>query len=443
MSRHVRGGDAMSSRLWLALYSLVMRALQPLVVRKLKRRSLAEPLYAQHIPERWGQYQTPSGQGYVWLHAVSLGETRVAALLIPQLRAQWPDVRILLTHGTATGRELGQGLLQPGDAQVWQPWDTPQAVQRFLDHFQPRVGLLMETEVWPNWVRVCRDRGMPLVLVNARMSEASSRKAHRLSMLSHPAYAGLREVWAQTQEDAKRLRELGAPVTAVTGNLKFDIQVNERQQSAGLQARAGLSLPVVMLASSREGEEAAFLQALRARPSDLQRARWLVVPRHPQRFDDVIQSAQRQGWNVLRRSEFSSLEELAVTWEGRTEDTLVIGDSLGEMGMYYACSAVTLMGGSFEPMGGQNLIEALAYGSPVVVGPHTFNFAQATEEAVSARVAVRVQSMEQGIEAALEALSHGQSSSDTNARCRQFVIQHAGATRQVMLRLQSLLDPAA
>jgi 3-deoxy-D-manno-octulosonic-acid transferase len=426
----------MSHAIWLGLYSLMMRALQPLVVRKLQRRSQDEPLYGQHMSERWGDYDASTGQGYVWLHAVSLGETRVAALLLPRLRAQWPGMRLLLTHGTATGREAGRSLLQPGDVQVWQPWDTPQAVQRFLAHFQPRVGLLMETEVWPNWVQACRERGVPLLLVNARMSEPSYRKARRLATLSRAAYAGLADVWAQSDEDARRLRALGAPVSAVLGNLKFDVQPDARLQAVGQHARETLLRPVVVLASSREGEEVALLDTLRQHPHALSSAHWLIVPRHPQRFDDVARSMQAAGFSVLRRSQFTTLEQAAVQWAASDDNTLLLGDSLGEMGAYGSIAQATVMGGSFEPLGGQNLIEPLAYGSPVVVGPHTFNFAQATQEALQAGVAVRAHDWVAGVQSALDWAQRQAQDPGCSQRCREFVQRHTGAVARSVDRLK-------
>jgi 3-deoxy-D-manno-octulosonic-acid transferase len=425
----------MSSRVWLTLYSLLMQALQPLVMRKLLRRSRDEPLYGQHIPERWGHYASPSGQGFVWVHAVSLGETRVAALLLPHLRAKWPGLRLLLTHGTATGREAGRALLQPGDVQVWQPWDTPAAVQRFIHQFQPRVGLLVETEVWPNWVQACQTHGVPLLLINARMSEKSCRQAQRLRVLSQAAYAGLTEVWAQTEDDARRLRVLGAPVTAVLGNLKFDVPLDERLQAAGWQARAPLTRPVVVLASSREGEEQALLQALQRHPQALSLARWLIVPRHPQRFDEVAGLVQQAGFPLLRRSQFESLAQTATAWALRDERTLMLGDSLGEVGAYASLAQATLMGGSFEPLGGQNLIEPLAYGSPVVVGPHTFNFEQATREALQAGVAVRVDTLADGVQAALNWTRQQAQDPACSQRCHAFVQHHAGAVARTLERL--------
>jgi 3-deoxy-D-manno-octulosonic-acid transferase len=429
----------MSARLWLWSYSLLMRILQPLVLRKLTRRARDEPLYGQYIAERWGQYSMPPGGGYVWLHAVSLGETRAAALLLTRLRMQWPGLRLLLTHGTATGREAGQALLQPGDVQVWQPWDTPAAVKGFLDHFRPRVGLLMETEVWPNCVHACTERGIPLVLVNARMSEKSARQARRLLGLSQPAYAGLSEAWAQTEDDARRLRELGVRVTPVLGNLKFDVQPDERLQAAGEQARAALTPPVVVLASSREGEEAAFLQALRENPVAMSHARWAIVPRHPQRFDEVAALMQTAGFEVLRRSSFDTLELAARQWGMSKPSTLLLGDSLGEMGAYSAMANATMMGGSFEPLGGQNLIEPLAYGSPVVVGPHTFNFEQATQEALRAGVVERVSHWPAALPAAVSWAQRQVQDPRVSMQCREFVERHAGAVTRSVERLTAWL----
>jgi 3-deoxy-D-manno-octulosonic-acid transferase len=224
-------GDASAVPVVRWAYSLFMWLAQPLLRAKLRRRAQAEPGYGEAIDERFGHYTQPAVvdvdvnsnvNALVWLHAVSLGEARAAAALVTQLRAEFPGMRLLLTHGTATGRAQGTALLQPGDVQVWQPWDTPGAVGRFLAHFRPCVGLLVETEVWPNMVAACARAGVPLCLVNARMSEKSLRQAQRLAWLSRPAFSGLRAVWAQTEEDAVRLRVLGAPVQGVMGNFKFD-----------------------------------------------------------------------------------------------------------------------------------------------------------------------------------------------------------------------------
>jgi 3-deoxy-D-manno-octulosonic-acid transferase len=297
----------------LQIYSAVMWALQSVLRRKLQRRGREEAGYLQVIEERFGHYtQAPADGGYVWVHAVSLGETRAAAVLLQALRTAQPGIRILLTHGTATGRAQGVSLLQEGDVQVWQPWDTPAAVQRFLTQFKPRVGIILETELWPNWVSQCNQAHVPLVLVNARMSEKSMHQAQRLSWLSRPAYQGLSAVLAQTQSDAERLQTLGAKVDAVLGNLKFDAKPDAAQLTLAKTWKQKLDRPVVLFTSSREGEEAMWLdtlQALKDASRDdqdhIHAVHWLVVPRHPQRFDDVAALMAERGWKVSRRSQWT------------------------------------------------------------------------------------------------------------------------------------------
>lgn len=374
--------------LW--LYGSAMRALVPVLKRKLRRRGAQEPVYLQHTEQRWGLYPgVPASTGAVWVHAVSLGETRAAPILIKALRQLSPGIRILLTHGTATGRTEGQGLLQSGDVQVWQPWDMPSAVHRFLDHFQPSMAVLLETEVWPQLIHTCAQRGLPVHLVNARMSERSLKKALRQRALALPAYGRLTSVLAQTEVDAQRLRQLGAPVTAVMGNLKYDIQIEASQAALGQQWRASTQRPVVMLASSREGEEAQWLSVLGHRSAEDQASvQWLVVPRHPQRFDSVAQLIEAAGWSVQRRSQWP-----VGSTPGAQPKTVWLGDSLGEMQAYYHLASVAWLGGSFEPLGGQNLIEAAACGCPIVMGPHTFNFADAAIQACQLGAAIRVPSM--------------------------------------------------
>lgn len=412
-------------RLALGVYSLVLRLARPLLRRKLARRARTEPGYAHALDERLGRYASPLPLGWadpsvlrVWVHAVSLGETRAAAVWLPLLRERLPGVRILLTHSTATGWTEGQRHVRPGDVQTWLPWDEPGVVRDFVRHFRPSAGVLMETEVWPNLVRVCAQQGMPLVLANARLNERSHRQARRLAWLSGPAYAGLRAVWAQTEADAHRLRSLGAPVQAVWGNLKFDAQPDEAQCATGRRWRKLLQRPVVMLASSREGEEAEFFEKILAL-SLIQQANsasvfnvssvvWLVVPRHPQRFDTVAEMVRSRGWACQRRSTWpdgdAGVQALARHGQGIGPGhgpTVVLGDSLGEMALYYSLSDVALLGGSFAPLGGQNLIEALACACPVVLGPHTFNFAEVSEQAVASGAAVRALTLGDALQVAL------------------------------------------
>lgn len=417
-----------------SLYNLLVWAAQPLLRRKLARRAAAEPGYAVAVPERFGHYTqaAESRSALVWVHAVSLGEARAAGILLQALREALPGVRILLTHGTATGRAEGARLLQPGDVQVWQPWDTPAAVRAFLAHFRPRIGLLMETEVWPNLVHGCRAAGVPLALVNARMSDQSLHSARRWASLMRPAYAGLQAVWAQTEGDAQRLRALGASVQAVTGNLKFDARPDAGQVAQGQRWRSALRRPVCLLASSREGEEALWLQAVQACADGVH---WLIVPRHPQRVDEVQALLLGAGLSVSRRSSWHdngpSGDDAAQVW---------LGDSLGEMALYYSLADVALLGGSFAPLGGQNLIEAAACGCPVVMGPHTFNFLEAAQQAEEAGAARRAADMAAAVRVAQKLAQDTLSRQAASAAALAFSQAHKGAARRVAGLVKALLE---
>ena len=441
----------------LGLYSILMRLAQPLVRRKMAKRAIKEPGYGQVVNERFGHYcqvKDPTAQ-WVWVHAVSLGETRTAAILLKALRDHHPGLRILLTHGTATGREEGRALLQARDVQVWQPWDTQVVVQRFFKHFQPRLGLLMETEVWPCLVAGAQGCGMPLVLVNARLSDKSLRQALTMSPLAYPAYGALTAVLAQTQSDAQRFRQLGVEVAGVLGNLKFDASPSQEQQASGKAWRTALRQSVksvVMFASSRAGEESLFLEqimtiaqsnrALEATDSIVnmeneQPVKYLIVPRHPQRFDEVESLVRQHGLTVSRRSSWfaSPLEDTdamkADVW---------LGDTLGEMPLYYGLSDVALLGGSFENLGGQNLIEAAACGCPVVMGPHTFNFLDAAELAEAAGAALRVADMAEGLQCAINLTRDGQQQKASVQAALAFAAAHQGATARTVQALAPYLS---
>ncbi|WP_114974102.1 3-deoxy-D-manno-octulosonic acid transferase [Rhodoferax ferrireducens] len=438
------------------LYSLFMRLAQPLLRRKLRQRGRQEPGYLAAIEERFGHYaaSAPARQGMtVWVHAVSLGETRACAVLVSRLRQQLPDMRLLLTHGTATGRAEGASLLQSGDIQSWQPWDTPAAVQRFLDHFKPSIGILMETEIWPNLVAGCQRRGVPLVLANARLSDKSLQQAQRLAWLARPAYRSLRAVWAQTQADAQRLTQLGAPVQGVFGNLKFDATPNPEQLATGRAWGSRAGRPVVMFASSREGEEEILLQFLESlRPlapvgsvqvainsiaNDIQ---WLIVPRHPQRFEAVAALIEQHGFAVSRRSNW---DDGPIRGEAADASTIWLGDSLGEMALYYGLADVALLGGSFAPLGGQNLIEAAACACPVVMGPYTFNFAEAAELAEAAGAALRAPSLADAVAVAQTLVSDPAAHAGRVNAAAGFSRAHRGAVEKTVAAVAALLGQQA
>ena len=366
-----------------ALYSAVGLAALPLLPFRLWWRGRNEQGYREHVGERFGRYDTsPISHSVLWVHAVSVGETRAAMPLIQRLRAAFPQTQILLTHMTATGRETGRALFGDTVIQRWLPYDVPFAVQRFFEHFHPLAGFLIETELWPNLVARGHALGIPLYLVNARLSERSAAGYRRVSALSRPMLGRLAGIAAQTPADAARLATLGGPSPIVTGNLKFDVEVPSTARTLGSELRLifGPTRPSWIAASTRDGEEALILDALagaRLPPQTLS----IIVPRHPQRFAVVAELLRSRGIPFARRSDNRPVP---------ADVSIVLGDSMGEMMAYYAAVDVAFVGGSLLPLGGQNLIEPLALGTPVLIGPHTFNFTEAATGAIASGAALRV-----------------------------------------------------
>jgi len=367
-----------------ALYTLLWYVALPFLPLRLLWRARREPGYRERIGERYGIYTEPVAlRGpVVWVHAVSLGETRAALPLVDRIKRAYPEATLVVTHMTATGRAAGRTLFGERVVQAWLPYDAPAAVRAFLRRFSPRVGLVMETELWPNLVALSHAAGVPLYLVNARLSERSAAGYARIAKLARPMLAALAGVAAQSEADAARLAALGARSPVVTGNLKFDVQVSESASVLGgeLRLRFGESRPVWLAASTRDGEEALILDALSSRrlPAG---ALTVIVPRHPQRFAEVADLLRRRGIPFVARSANAPVP---------ADIDVVLGDSMGELQGYCVAADVVFVGGSLLPLGGQNLIEPIAVGRPTIVGPHMFNFAEATEKALAAGAAVAV-----------------------------------------------------
>lgn len=419
------------------LYSLAWWAALPLVLLRLWWRGRIEAGYRQHVGERLGFYRdiVPGGQHNVlWVHAVSVGETRAAEPLIDSLLAAYPQATILLTHMTPTGRATGKALFDKHGARLVQcylPYDIGWMVRRFLDHYKPRLCVLMETEVWPNLIAACVRHQVPVTLVNARLSERSLAKAQRLSGLMREAARGFSCIAAQTEADAARLRQMGATNVHVTGSIKFDVAPPQEMliRGAALRGQIG-SRPVLLCASTREGEEALILEALQA--CDLQQALVVIVPRHPQRFDEVARLVSLRNTMLARRS------ELGTAWVG-PEIRVLLGDTMGEMFAYYAACDVAFIGGSLLPLGGQNLIEACALGKPVLIGPHTHNFLAISADAVTAGAAIRVADAADMLQHARRLLQSDVERIVMGAKAKAFAEQHRGATARTIALLQPLL----
>lgn len=490
------------------LYTLLLRLLSPLLLGWLRRRARRDgSQWELDSSQRFGRYemnargaalpsdlagqvserqpqasQAPAAlasagvtsvvdplaqaSGRIWLHAVSLGETRAAQPLVQALLDQ--GCTLLLTHMTATGRAMGQQLfveaLESGQLrQAWIPFDLPEAVQGFLNYWRPRCGLIMERELWPNLLHEAKRQGVPMVLVSARLSVASFKQTQRFGRLLGRAYQQLTLALAQGPEDAQRLEQLGVPEVVVTGNLKFDVAVPSDLVTKGQALKRQLQRPVIVIASTREGEEALFIAAIqRALQSAIPGQKnssasvlaplYVLIPRHPQRFDTVRQLLQRSGLTVTSRSALGEREALSAkgrvsapsteilsTLETLRQTDVLLGDSIGEMFFYYALADVAIVAGSFEPLGGQNHIEASCLGLPVIVGPHTHNFKQTVEDALAAGAAQRVTTAQEAVDLASRWLEQPAQRQAMAEAAEHWLAQHQGATARTVAQLQPYL----
>lgn len=404
------------------LYNLALLLLLPYVWLHLWLRSRRQPEYLEHVGERFGRYDCSTAQPLIWLHAVSVGETRASVPLVAALQARYPQHRILLTHMTPTGRQASTELLGDGVLRAYLPYDYPFAVRRFLQRFRPAVGIIMETELWPNLVAGCNEAGIPLLLANARLSEKSARRYARFPDLTRGALRGLAAIAAQTEADAARLQALGAPQVEVLGSVKFDILPPPEQIARGEALRQMIGpRPVLLAASTREGEEALLFDALAKQP--LGDALLLVVPRHPQRFEEVAALAARSGFAMQRRSGTAPVA---------AQTQILLGDSMGELFAYYAACDVAFIGGSLLDFGCQNLIEACAVGKPVLIGRSTFNFSLAAEQALACGAARQVGSAEELLEVAGALLRDEAARKSMGEAGVGFAARHRGATARTL-----------
>lgn len=374
------------------IYTVLLYLLLPFAPLKLLWRARKQPEYLHYWTERFGFYTATASKPLIWLHCVSVGETRAASLLVKLLQTEFPAHQILLTHTTPTGRATSEQLFGDSVLRAYLPYDTPGAVKRFLAHYKPSIGVLMETELWFNLIHASKQANVPLLLLNARLSERSAAGYTKLGKLVHEGLQNLTAIGAQTFEDSQRLQALGAKNISVMGNIKFEIMPPDNAVHEGEQLRAAFKAQarqVFLAASTRadntHDEESLVIEAVKR--ANIPGLLTIIVPRHPQRFEEVAELLKKNKIGFVRRSALanSALNNID------NDISYVLGDSMGEMFTYYAACDVAFIGGSLLPLGGQNFIEALAMNKPVLIGPHTFNFAQATKSAIEAGAALRVQ----------------------------------------------------
>lgn len=422
----------------LTVYKFLLYLLLPFTLLKLLWRARKQPKYLQHWAERYGFYQRisiesnnnashkpghkPGHKPVIWLHCVSVGETRAAAPLVKALLQQYPNHQILLTHTTPTGRATSEQLFGDSIQRVYLPYDVPFAVHGFLNHFKPAIGVLMETELWFNLIAACKQEGVPLLLVNARLSEKSASGYAKVGKLVRQGLQNLADIAAQTSADAERLKQLGAQNISVAGNLKFEVMPPENAFIAGQQLRAllGNDRTVFLAASTREDEEAIILNAI-VKMSNLLT---VIVPRHPQRFNEVEALLQARGIQYQKRS---GLQKVA-----NKNTQVILGDTMGELFTYYASADICLVGGSLLPYGGQNLIEAMRMGKPVLIGAHTYNFKEVSALAVAQGAALRVNDATEIKQAIQSLLEKPQKQTEMGAAGLAICMASQGATEKTL-----------
>jgi 3-deoxy-D-manno-octulosonic-acid transferase len=433
-----------SHRLMMGLYQLFWYLALPLALGRLLWKGRLQQGYREHINERLGLSWPISGAvPRTWVHAVSVGETRAAEPLISALIQS--GEKILLTHMTPTGRDTGRQLFAEHIAsgqlvQSYLPYDIHWAVDSFYRYFSIKVGLIMETEVWPTLILSARQKSLPVILINARLSERSARRVSRFSNFAQLIYQSFAKILAQTNLDAKRYNSLGLSNVLVTGNLKFDVMPNSQQLEHALALKKQLTqqVQIVCAASTRDGEESLIIEAWKSFLQFKENSNefcLLIVPRHPQRFDDVFTQLQSSFPKVLRRSSMNDQEFS----EAINHGSVILGDSMGEMSFYYALSDIVIMGGSLLPLGGQNFIEACALGRPIILGEHTFNFQQASADVIDARAAIRITDVGDLVKAMDLLLTNHQVKEDMSTNALDFANQHTGATQKIVAVIQQIL----
>lgn len=417
------------------LYTLLLRLLAPFVVMRLLFRGLRNHGYWHRIPERFGFVPRLPASRVIWVHAVSVGEVRAAAPLVKALRTRYPEHRVVITTMTPTGAATVPLLFDAEVAHRYAPYDLPAAVARFLDRVRPEIAVVMETELWPNLFRQCVARSVPLCLVNVRMSQASMQRYLRVARLTRATLAHVTLFAAQSAADAERVGALGAParVVHVTGSVKFELNLpaSLREAAEVLRGQWGRDRPVWLAASTHEGEEelvlAARAQLTRRFPDHL----LVMVPRHPERFGPAARVAKKAGCRTALWSERRGPVARDVD--------VVIGDTMGELQLFYAAADVAFVGGSLVPTGGHNLLEAAAVGTPVVFGPHMHNFDEIGRMTVSRGAGVQVRNAAQLAPAISDFLGNANRRFEAGEAGKRMVEENRGAVGKTLALIETVM----
>lgn len=411
------------------LYTVAMYLATPVIVWRLMARGFRYRGYFKRWRERFGRFPDPGLNGCIWVHAVSVGEVNAALPLITALRRRYAPLPMVVTTVTPTGSERVRKLFGDSVFHVYLPYDLPRAVARFLNRLRPVLAVVMETEIWPNLFHQCGQRGIPLAVVNARLSERSLRRYRPIRALVREALANVALVAAQSHADARRYRALGAEPSRVqvSGNLKYDIPLPKgaRQRGAELRVQWGDTRPVWIAASTHEGEELAAFEAHLAVLARMPDALLLIAARHPERFRAVEHAAHNLGFAVATHG----------AGDVNPETQCLVIDGMGVMMRYFAACDLAFVAGSLVPIGGHNVLEPAALSKPVLVGPHTFNFEEITRSMIEAGGARRVASAQALGMAVQQLLRDPAELARMGAAAHAVCVRERGAVRRTMVLL--------
>nr|WP_314491838.1 lipid IV(A) 3-deoxy-D-manno-octulosonic acid transferase [uncultured Pseudomonas sp.] len=418
------------------LYTLLFHLGLPLLALRLYLRARKAPAYAERVGERFARNLPAMASGGLWVHAVSVGESIAAAPMVRALLEAYPDLPVTLTCMTPTGSERIRAMFadEPRVQHCYLPYDLPWAVRGFLDRVRPRLGIVMETELWPNLIHQCAKRGIPVALANARLSERSARGYARFAKLTRPMLGEMSLIAVQTETEAQRFRDLGArpECVRVTGSIKFDLKIDEQllPRAQALRAQWGASQrPVWIAASTHEGEDASILEAHRRVLQAHGDALLILVPRHPERFDAVAAQC-REGFTSVRRS--SGEPVLAQT-------QVLVGDSMGELLFLYALADIAFVGGSLVERGGHNPLEPAALRLPVLMGPHVFNFLEIGAMLREAGALQQVEDAQELAQAVLRLIESPQEARRMGEAGRAVMQANQGALRRLLEGIAGLM----
>lgn len=417
------------------LYTFFLYLMLPALFIRLAWRGTRNPGYWRRWSERLGfGAAIPEERKVVWVHAVSVGEVQASLPIISAIRKRLPDATILVTTTTPTGSSRVMQALGEDVAHCYLPYDLPGPVRRFLDRAHPSLAVIMETELWPNLFYACRDRDVPVLLANVRLSERSAAGYRRFPSLAREMLSGVSRIAAQGENDARRLLALGADPARlmVTGSVKFDVRIppSLREEAAALRRRFGAARSVWIAASTHDGEERMVLDAFDRVRVHMPEAVLILVPRHPERFSIAEALVKRAGWRYALRSLMPpSLEHVDV----------LVGDTMGELQMLYAAADVAFVGGSLIPVGGHNMLEPAALGVPVIVGPHVFNFQEISEHLFELGIARQVPGPAELAVSVMELLGDANQRHNVGEAAKHFVEQNRGARDKVVAMVDALL----